>query len=79
MTGYEWDNWIQLDTTGYNWGRLLVYSSPLISTVQKTGTTERGRLAWILGWLSRPHRDREWASNPLPGYLIAPSWTRDWH
>jgi hypothetical protein len=30
----------------------------------------------VAGWLSRPHRARDWPSDPLPGYLIAPSWAR---
>jgi hypothetical protein len=30
----------------------------------------------VSGWLSRPHRNRDWPSDPLPGYLIAPSWAR---
>jgi hypothetical protein len=32
----------------------------------------------VSGWLSRPDRDREWHSDPLPGYLILPSWARSW-
>jgi hypothetical protein len=30
----------------------------------------------LSGWLSRPHRLREWPSDPLPGYLITPRWDR---
>jgi hypothetical protein len=30
------------------------------------------------GWLSRPHRSRDWHSDPLPGCLVSPSWMRGW-
>ena len=30
----------------------------------------------VSGWLSRPHRYRDWLSDPLPGYLIEPKWVR---
>jgi hypothetical protein len=30
----------------------------------------------VSGWLSRPHRARDWPSDPLPGYLITPTWAR---
>jgi hypothetical protein len=30
----------------------------------------------VSGWLSRPHRNRDWPSDPLPGYLVPPSWAR---
>jgi len=30
----------------------------------------------VAGWLSRPHRSQDWPSDPLPGYLITPSWAR---
>jgi hypothetical protein len=32
----------------------------------------------VAGLLSRPHRLREWATDPLPGYLDKPSWARGW-
>jgi hypothetical protein len=32
----------------------------------------------VSGWLSRPHRSRDWHSDPLPGYLVSPSWMRGW-
>jgi hypothetical protein len=30
----------------------------------------------VSSWLSRPHRARDWPSDPLPGYLIEPRWVR---
>ena len=30
----------------------------------------------VSSWLSRPHRARDWPSDPLPGYLITPRWAR---
>ena len=33
----------------------------------------------VAGWLTRPHREREWSSGPLPGFLVSPSWARGWY
>jgi hypothetical protein len=32
----------------------------------------------ISGLLSRPHRLRDWHSDPLPGYLVSPYWAPGW-
>jgi len=32
----------------------------------------------VAGLLSRPHRMREFARDPLPGFLDTPSWARSW-
>jgi hypothetical protein len=32
----------------------------------------------VAGWLSRPHRLRDFTRDPLPGYLDTPSWARSW-